>query len=367
MSMKPAIFQLFYCGILASLMAWGSSTTADTSLGMNHISYWRDQYQELKPEDDSRVKRAKAIFKRLTQVAGKRPDVDPKLFIITTDPWKRTLPFALPQGWIILSKGVLDICYREPIKGDDRLAFILGHELSHQLSGDVWHLRFFQAVDASSRQQNLPPELLAELQRAAFNTEQGVQRELHADERGIIYAALAGFDPHAIVTADDSVNFFAEWVSALPRDIFNESPSDSIRLTPQKRAAMLKNRLHEVLDQTAAFHAGLWWYYAGDYPQAIQAFKHFRELFAGREVIHNLATSHHRLALQMYQAWQPDQRPVPFHMSMAGLDRGIGHFMLFEVDSKARAPAPLIPKSPQTSSAASDRKSARLPSSRQVE
>ena len=51
----------------------------------------------------------------------------------------------------------------------------------------------------------------------------------------------------------------------------------------------------------------------------------------------------------------------------AGLDRGIGHFMLFEVDSKARAPAPLIPKSPQTSSAASDRKSARLPSSRQVE
>ena len=53
--------------------------------------------------------------------------------------------------------------------------------------------------------------------------------------------------------------------------------------------------------------------------------------------------------------------------AILGLDRGIGHFMLFEVDSKARAPAPLIPKSPQTSSAASDRKSARLPSSRQVE
>ena len=55
------------------------------------------------------------------------------------------------------------------------------------------------------------------------------------------------------------------------------------------------------------------------------------------------------------------------HATFFGLDRGIGHFMLFEVDSKARAPAPLIPKSPQTSSAASDRKSARLPSSRQVE
>ena len=49
-----------------------------------------------------------------------------------------------------------------------------------------------------------------------------------------------------------------------------------------------------------------------------------------------------------------------------GLDHGIGHFMLFEVDSEARAPAPPIPKSPQTSSAASDRKSAPLPSSRQA-
>jgi hypothetical protein len=27
----------------------------------------------------------------------------------------------------------------------------------------------------------------------------------------------------------------------------------------------------------------------------------------------------------------------------AGLDHGIGHFMLFEVDSEARAPAPPIP------------------------
>ena len=49
-----------------------------------------------------------------------------------------------------------------------------------------------------------------------------------------------------------------------------------------------------------------------------------------------------------------------------GLDHGIGHFMLFEVDAKVQAPVPLRPKSPQTSSAASDRKSAPLPWCRQV-
>jgi hypothetical protein len=63
-----------------------------------------------------------------------------------------------------------------------------------------------------------------------------------------------------------------------------------------------------------------------------------------------------------------DERALSFRKNgfcgESGLDQGIGHFMLFEVDSAARAPAPLIPKSPQTLSAASDRKSVLLPSSR---
>src|SRR4029453_18407878 len=50
----------------------------------------------------------------------------------------------------------------------------------------------------------------------------------------------------------------------------------------------------------------------------------------------------------------------------SGLDHGIGHFRLFAVDSEVRAPALPSPKSPRTSSAASDRKSAPLPLSRQA-
>jgi hypothetical protein len=53
-------------------------------------------------------------------------------------------------------------------------------------------------------------------------------------------------------------------------------------------------------------------------------------------------------------------------IKLAGLDHGIGHFMLFEVDSVARAPVPPILKSRQTASAASDRKTAPQPSSRQA-
>jgi hypothetical protein len=52
--------------------------------------------------------------------------------------------------------------------------------------------------------------------------------------------------------------------------------------------------------------------------------------------------------------------------SFFGLDHGIGHFMLCEVDSEARAPAPPMLKWPQTSNVAADRKSAPQPLFRQA-
>jgi Winged helix-turn helix len=56
----------------------------------------------------------------------------------------------------------------------------------------------------------------------------------------------------------------------------------------------------------------------------------------------------------------------PLEHGSVGLDQGIGHFMLFEADSVARAPAPPTPISPRTSGVASDRKSAPQPSFRQA-
>jgi tetratricopeptide (TPR) repeat protein len=130
-----------------------------------------------------------------------------------------------------------------------------------------------------------------------------------------MYATMAGFNPRAIVTEDHGVNFFADWIRALdPRRL--EGPSvDRLRPTPQERAETLRVHLRRVADSTAVFQVGLWFYYAGDYPRALQAFADFRTLFPSREVSHNLATSHHQLALQAYQAWQGTP-PLPFHLSL---------------------------------------------------
>ena len=61
-----------------------------------------------------------------------------------------------------------------------------------------------------------------------------------------------------------------------------------------------------------------------------------------------------------------DEVFLTIHGERHGLDHGIGHFMIFEVDLEAQAPAPPIPKWLQTSSAASDRRTVLPLSSRQA-
>src|SRR5207249_833595 len=58
-------------------------------------------------------------------------------------------------------------------------------------------------------------------------------------------------------------------------------------------------------------------YYAGNYEKAIPAFEAFRHVFDSREVYHNLATSHHQLALQVYWLWKKTFQVSPFHLSVA--------------------------------------------------
>ncbi len=299
-------------GLVLALIFLAGGVTSAVTQSLNRIAYWRTTYQELKPKDDPRAAKAHAIFERLVQVAGKRPWTVPRLYIIADEPWDMSLPIAIQDGWIILSKGVLERCYRHPKWGDDRLAFILAHELAHQLQDDLWHIRFFEALKGA-----VSPEFLSEIQRGTNETSHVLARELQADEHGIIYAAMAGFNTQAIVSGNHDVNFFTDWVQALdPRRIIGV-PVDRRDSTAQRRAEALRAALRRVGDETVAFQAGLWFYYAGNYPQAIRAFDHFRTVFPSREVHHNLAVSHHQLALQAYRKWQPKAQTFPFHLSLA--------------------------------------------------
>src|SRR5262245_25453416 len=240
------------------------------------IAYWRTRYQELQPTEDPRVARAQDIFQRVVQVAGKRPGVVPRLFITARDPWDIVLPIALPDGWIVLSKGVLDICYQEAARGDDRLAFVVAHEIAHQLNDDFWHMRFFRALEASQGRAQVPPEFLEELRRTSRTPEHVLARELQPAGPGTINAAMPGSQPSAIIAEGPGVNFFADWVRALDPERIRGVATGPLRPTPQERADALRAHLRRVANTTALFQVGLWFSYAGDYPQAIQAFEAFR-------------------------------------------------------------------------------------------
>ena len=71
-----------------------------------------------------------------------------------------------------------------------------------------------------------------------------------------------------------------------------------------------------------------------------------------------------RLCYDIVQREEPWLVNIPQQHN--GLGHEIGHFMLAEVDSKAQAAVPPMPKSRQTSTAASDRKSAPQPWFRQA-
>ena len=293
--------------MLGSLLTLGGAATAQE---LHRIAYWRTHYQELLPQADPQAARAHEIFAQILQVAGTPRGVVPRLLVLKEDPWGIPLPVALQDGWIVASKGVLDFCYRVPRLGDDRLAFVLGHELAHLVQDHFWHLKFFQALQASSAQgrpQSAPPSLpLENLQH----------QELQADTNGMIYAAMAGFHPQAIVTRDHAVNFFQEWIESREPNRIGRRPDTASHPTSQRRAEALTAALQRVVSQTVAFQIGLWLTYAGDYEQAIQAFESFLEFFPSREVYHNLGLSHHQLALQAYQVWRPDAPILPFHLPL---------------------------------------------------
>ena len=304
--------------ILSILLMFGFSAWALEN-PKDHIDYWQKNYDELLPKDDSRVEKAHKIFNRVLNAAGRRPGIVPRLFIVKTDAAYIPLAFAIPDGGIIISKKVLDICYKDPKRGDDRLAFILGHEIAHQLKDDFWHQRFFQAVMLSKEKNPSPStqKLLEEIKSAVGMTDKILSKEIQADEYGIIYASMAGFNTRSIISEDESINFFEYVASAMDPDHIKGVHRDAPHPSPAKRAESVKARLKQVLDKVDLFNLGLLFYEVGNYEKAILFFREFLRFFPSREVYHDLAASHHQLALRYYKDWKKETNGIPFKLSVA--------------------------------------------------
>jgi tetratricopeptide (TPR) repeat protein len=125
---------------------------------------------------------------------------------------------------------------------------------------------------------------------------------------------MAGYNAQAVVAEDEKVNFFAEWIRALGPIA---APQDPDHPTPEQRAAAVRAHLRQVLENVELFHLGVLFYQCGQYDRAILAFQKFLTYFPSREVYHDLAASHHQLALKYYRRWKGEEKGIPFKMSLA--------------------------------------------------
>jgi predicted Zn-dependent protease len=115
--------------------------------------------------------------------------------------------FALPGGFIYVTKGILDF-----VQSDDELAGVIGHEIAHvSLYHGAQQIRVYAAAEiAMERISTQDPDsesvYVSEAAEIGLTVASmvlvqgwGHDAEFEADEHGTIYMARAGYNPQAVI------------------------------------------------------------------------------------------------------------------------------------------------------------------------
>lgn len=302
--MKKLVFSI----CITSLLGFSSLPSNATTHNQNY--HWcKKHYGELSATEQPLVTRAKAVFKRVAAVADKRAHRPPRLLItpIASEPWAA----SLGDGTILLNRHGLERCYQnvDNPTGDSRLAFVIGHELAHLVNDDFWHWESLNVIRQFGGGERAEKEVAALIRQAGgyVKTDQGnsslKSKELHADKYGLLYAAMAGYDPQKIV-ADRQTNFFFAWTG---QTIQTAAYKDKQHPAPIQRAEFLLAEMEKVKNQIVLFDTGVRLFQIGRYAYAACFFESFREHFPSREVYNNIGLAYFQSAMQYLAKCDPDK------------------------------------------------------------
>lgn len=155
--------------------------------------------------------------------------------------------FCMPGGKIVVYEGIL------PVTQDEAsLAIVLGHEIAHavakhsaeQMSKQMRQQTATQIGGALLSMTGLSQNTtsaIAALSQTGFNfanLKYSRDNETEADRMGLIFAAMAGYDPNKAI---DFWQRMAAMSSSNTSEIFSDHPSD------EKRIAALKNVIPEAM------------------------------------------------------------------------------------------------------------------------
>ena len=267
---------------------------------MERTSFWVENYTRVNENSSPNASAAYRIFNALLHVAGHHPDKFPRLILIKEDPYNTPLPVALPDGGIILSENIINSIFKTQQFPEAYLAFILGHEIAHVNSQSFIHIKFFRKLDnklANKEWDNSKKEF--------------VKYELYADEQGIMYAVLAGYNPQHIVNIKNKYSLIAA--------LNKYSPNNKDHLTPlvseNERQNVITGRLNKIYAHANLFTMGMAYFLAGNYSDAIRIFELLKQYYPSRELMHDLGMSYHFHALEYYSPAINEKAGLPFKYS----------------------------------------------------
>ncbi|NIM10422.1 MAG: hypothetical protein GTO45_00395 [Candidatus Aminicenantes bacterium] len=251
-------------------------------------------YVKTEGKKDPRVKQVYAVFERVKNAADKAEGRLPRLFIINTrgEPYAR----ALPDGGIIINPKTLDICYAgvDYETGNQRMAFILGHELAHLTNKDFMHREAFLALEEHGDEKARKD--LAEYFKPPDpeKARECKKKELLADGYGVLYAAMSGYDISELFGKKST--FLRYWARQV--GIGNFYDDEPRHPSIHKREQLILSKFNAVVKNLELFRAGVLLYQMGNYHDGAAAFREFAKDYPAREVFNNIGACYFNLALR---------------------------------------------------------------------
>ncbi|MCX6580177.1 MAG: hypothetical protein NT166_08335 [Candidatus Aminicenantes bacterium] len=279
------LFFLFFLTVIFDL----------NSQNRDYTQWWiynHGDYAKGEGKNDPRVKWVFGVFERVKDAADKAEGRLPRLFIINKT--QGNIAMELPDGGIIIDPGTLGICYDGAGRelGNSRMAFILGHELAHLANKDYIHHEAFMTLQKYGDEKKRG-ELAGDFKIAEVKT-----KEILADQKGAIYASMAGYPIDTLVGEKEKDNFLLYWAR---RTGISDASGDPGHPAMRKRAEFIRSQVSAVVKQVELFKAGVLLFQVGSFHDAAAAFIEFSKVYPAREVFNNIGACYLNLALDVIQ------------------------------------------------------------------
>lgn len=156
-----------------------TSVERELKIGKQYFDQIVSEYEgKVLREDDPRYKRVEGIFKKIISVSHFAKMDTPELAVIDDPLWNA---FATTGGRTIFFTGLTET------STDEEIASVMGHEIAHSALSHIteaqWQTRVKKAFNKN--------------RTVGYDQAFTAVNEEEADRLGVLYAALAGYDPYA--------------------------------------------------------------------------------------------------------------------------------------------------------------------------